>query len=209
MIQTSFFPQLEKNEPLKIIQIDPSGLQPMKVEDIQYRNCNEVLRDTYMIYPTGGYHPFYGTPNTVPRYQLPIWPFVKRIKWEKNGIWMRKKQFAPGLNTKSDYAEVSLKTINFFTENRYGQKNKNGVHYRNDKSQKPLTLQLHKLVAYAWIPNPDNKPFVLHINDDPTNYLPENLKWGTPGENMKGVKKHLDTMEQKYLSLVIKGIIKG
>jgi len=49
----------------------------------------------------------------------------------------------------------------------------------------------------------------MHINDDPTNYLPENLKWGTPGENMKGVKRHQGTMKQKYLSLVIKGIIKG
>ena len=43
-----------------------------------------------------------------------------------------------------------------------------------------------------------------HINDDSTNYLPENLKWGTPGENMKGVKRHLDTPERKYLNLVEK-----
>ena len=49
----------------------------------------------------------------------------------------------------------------------------------------------------------------MHINDDPTNYLPENLIWGTPGENMKGVKKHPDTMQHKYLNFVNQGLIKG
>tara|TARA_R100001244_G_scaffold46444_1_gene41567 strand:- start:22 stop:651 length:630 start_codon:yes stop_codon:yes gene_type:complete len=209
MIQTSFFPQPEKNEPIKIIQIEPSGFPPMKVEEIKYRNCNEVIPDSYMLYPTGGFHPFYGTPNTFPLYQLPVWPFVKRIKWEKNGKWMKKKQLMPSLNSKSDYAELTLKTTNYFTENKYTQKNKNGLHYINEKSPKSITLQLHKLIANAWIPNPENKPQVMHINDDPTNYLPENLKWGTPGENMKGVKRHQGTLEQKYLSLIIKGIIKG
>ena len=209
MIQTNFFPQPEKDKPIKIIQIAPSGLQPMKVEEIKYRNCDEVLPDTYMIYPNGGYHPFYGILNTFPRYQLPIWPYVKRIKWEKNGKWIKKHQLIPSVNSKSDYVELILRTTNYFTQNRYTQKSKNGFHYIQDKSQKPTTLQLHKLVAYAWIPNPDNKPNVLHINDDSTNYLPENLKWGTPSENMKGVKRHLDTPERKYLNLVEKGIIKG
>ena len=140
LIQTSFFPQPEKDKPVKIIQIEPSGLQPRKVEELKYKNCADVIPDTYMLYPTGGYHPFYGTPNTLPRYQLPIWPFVKRIKWEKNGKWMKKKQLVPSLNAKSDYVELSLKTTNYFTENRYMQKGKNGLHYINEKAQKSLTL---------------------------------------------------------------------
>ena len=50
----------------------------------------------------------------------------------------------------------------------------------------------------------------MHINDDRTNYLIENLMWGTQGENMKGApKRRPDTMEQKYLNLVNRGIIKG
>jgi hypothetical protein len=50
----------------------------------------------------------------------------------------------------------------------------------------------------------------MHLNDDRSNFLPENLKWGTPRENQQGtIKKRPDTMEQKYLSYVAKGYIKG
>ena len=67
MIQTSFFPQPEKEEPIRLIQkIDTSILQPRKVEELI--PDKDILPDTYMIYPTGGYHPFYGVPNTFPRY---------------------------------------------------------------------------------------------------------------------------------------------
>ena len=74
MIQTSFF-----KEPTEEIQIDLSTLQPKKLEEVF--PDKKIVADTYMIYPTGGYHPFYGVPNTPPRYQLSIWPYVKRIKY--------------------------------------------------------------------------------------------------------------------------------
>ena len=84
MIQTSFFPQPEKDEPIKIIQINPSGLQPRKVEELL--PDQDIMSDTYIIYPNGGYHPFYGVPNTFPIYQLPIWPFIKRVKFASKFI---------------------------------------------------------------------------------------------------------------------------
>jgi hypothetical protein len=66
------------------------------------------------------------------------------------------------------------------------------------------------LVGLAFISNPDNEPFVLHNNDDSTNYLTKNLKWGGGRENMKESKaRRPDTMEQKYLNLVDKEVIKG
>tara|TARA_Y100001951_G_scaffold17551_1_gene12921 strand:- start:17 stop:664 length:648 start_codon:yes stop_codon:yes gene_type:complete len=209
LIQTSFFSELKKDKPVKIIQIDTSGLKPIKMEEINYGRCADLLPDTYMLYPTGGCHPFYGIPNTLPRYQLPIWPYVKRIKWEKEGKWMKKKQMKSIINSKSGYADICCTTTHYYTENKWTQKSKNGLHYINNKSKKKITLQLHKLVARAWIPNPDNKPNVLHINDDPTNYLIENLMWGTQSDNMRGVKKHHDVGKQRYLNLVHKGIIKG
>ena len=217
MIQTSFFPQPKKDEPIKIIRIDPSGLQPRKVEEL-LPEAN-MLPDTYMIYPTGGYHPFYGVPNTFPIYQQKIWPFVKRIKYKSEGSkeGMKKRKYLLRDTqhlTQSNpcwhrgYFQVSL--INNFQSLR-AQKKEDGK-YVEHTSNNPSPYNIHRLVALAFIPNQDpvNFKLVLHKNDDATNYLIENLKWGTASENMRGtLKRRPETLEQIYLHLYNRGIIKG
>ena len=42
---------------------------------------------------------------------------------------------------------------------------------------------MHILVAEAYLPNPDNLPIVLHLDNNKKNSSVKNLKWGTVKEN--------------------------
>ena len=53
--------------------------------------------------------------------------------------------------------------------------------YKNGKSK---TFKIHRLVAQAFIPNSDNKPFIDHINTNRSDNRVENLRWVTHKENM-------------------------
>lgn len=53
------------------------------------------------------------------------------------------------------------------------------------KDGKCYAFQLHRVVAKAFIPNPDNKPEVDHIDRNPKNNRVDNLRWITRSENMQ------------------------
>lgn len=63
---------------------------------------------------------------------------------------------------------------------------KHGTYYyvSPSKNGKARSQQVHRLVAQAFLPNPENKPHVNHIDNDPSNNHVDNLEWCTHSENM-------------------------
>ena len=70
-----------------------------------------------------------------------------------------------------------------------GRKLRQNMHTRGyktvslTKNGKTKKMFVHRIVAEAFIPNPQNLPFVNHIDEDKTNNLVENLEWCTPQYN--------------------------
>lgn len=57
------------------------------------------------------------------------------------------------------------------------------LEYHLHKDGKRKCFMAHRLVAEAFIPNPNNKPQVNHIDEDIQNNMIDNLEWCTAKEN--------------------------
>jgi hypothetical protein len=61
---------------------------------------------------------------------------------------------------------------------------------RKEVRGKPYRRTAHRLVALAFLPNPDNLPDVAHNDGDPGNNHVTNLRWSTHRDNQMDMRRH-------------------
>lgn len=79
------------------------------------------------------------------------------------------------------YSNISKR----FLKVRVNEFGYNVVSLKDDLTGKFYSRKIHRLVALAFVPNPENKPEVNHIDCDKTNNNVNNLEWVTSKENKK------------------------
>ena len=84
------------------------------------------------------------------------------------------------------YAVTSCGRVWSYRLNKFMKAWDNGTGYlkvRLKKDNKNKIFYIHRLVAEAYIPNPDNLPEVNHRNEDRSKNYCNNLEWCTPAYN--------------------------
>lgn len=116
-------------------------------------------------------------------YQISNLGRIKSFKTSKSGKYMTPKNDSRG------YLQIQLSN--------------------NDKVKK--NFKIHRLVAQAFIPNPDNKPCIDHINTIRDDNRVENLRWVTHKENSnnelsiehyKNVESHHNKHTQEQINKI-------
>jgi len=73
------------------------------------------------------------------------------------------------------------------------------VTLRNPRLGLKRLIKIHRLVALAYLPNPENKPCVCHKDNNPLNNHVDNLYWGTQLENLAQMRS--DKREYRKVSI--------
>lgn len=125
-----------------------------------------------------------------------------------NEIWKDTKEF-PELYEVSNFTRIRRKKRTYYGGIGHGWRNQSPkiltqhIHKSGYVQAaliidgKPICKKIHRLVANAFIPNPDNLPQVNHLDANKQNNYPYNLEWTSGKEN---------TIHAKEAGLLIRSI---
>jgi hypothetical protein len=112
-----------------------------------------------------------------------IWEYCEEDKKDLEGeTWKQLSEEEYDSTFVSNLGRIKIKGNN----PHYGTLNPNGycvTNLFNKIKKKYSILRVHRLVCQAFLPNPDNKPFVNHLDENKENNKLENLAWVTNQEN--------------------------
>lgn len=144
---------------------------------------------------TGGYVPF-SIYKYMKKKHVSSFPVILRKRFMDNipgfsGYYVSKRgrvytRRRVGLGRKSKTGVGDLNRVGYWRELTRITNHKG--YYRlviQDDFRKRHYVQVSRLVALAYIPNPLNKPFVCHKENNPKNNFYKNLYWGTQSENIQ------------------------
>ena len=100
-----------------------------------------------------------------------------------------------GLYEISNIGQIKSLYTNKILKNNLGKSGYYQIQLFKNKQFKQLSI--HRLVAEMFIPNPENKPQVNHINAIKKDNRVENLEWVTGDENMSHAK-NLNLFKNSY-----------
>ena len=160
----------------EVIQVK-EGKQVVVRKD-EYVDLKDIYKESnfyepyyrYRIYQTGGFH-FWQRKDQYGLFQGNDFPFLKNMDTGKI-IQMSVFSSYPAFAYRTTQKEEELSVIN---------------------------LRAHIMLAKIWIPNPENKDVVNHINFNTFDFRVSNLEWNTRKENAIGPKKEISkSLEDKY-----------
>jgi hypothetical protein len=115
-----------------------------------------------------------------------------------NNIWR------PDLGPVFPYIKntATNKIVKFFVNKTYVRMN-----LRNNKINKVINVNVHRLIAEAFIENkdPERLNVVNHENKDRLDYRVDNLEWVTQSQNLSGRK--VNRKENLEVTMIKKGIV--
>jgi len=103
---------------------------------------------------------------------------------------MRKLKDFPNYAVTRDGMVYSFRNQKYLKPWRSTHKRKGGSYCRLQVTLQGKAYLVHRLVAGAYIPNPDNLPMINHIDCNPLNNHIDNLEWCTARENTLHAIKH-------------------